>query len=66
MKTSKEVIVAKKRYTTEQIIPKLREAEVELARGKSNDFSNRSWACGIGIAELIDHGTRFRLVHFSD
>jgi transposase-like protein len=30
----KEVIMPRKRYTSEQIISKLREAEVELARGK--------------------------------
>ncbi len=34
MENVKEVIMPRKRYTSEQIISKLREAEVELARGK--------------------------------
>ena len=34
MENVKEVIMPRKRYTSEQIISKLREAEVELAPGK--------------------------------
>mgnify|MGYP001219006381 CR=1 FL=1 len=40
--------MARKRFTAEQIIPKLREAEVELARGRTVAFSSQFSVLALG------------------